>query len=229
MNSELPRRDFLRLATAGALAAPGAWPNRAPENTNSAALDDWARVACGHGCTCFSGREFYMAFDHREFRSWDDARACSFLSASSRGGADWTNPLWKVKANDCIYVFVHGHGYVGAARVDRGPVSLREIYLLNRLGYRGLWTAPLECFGRDLEQESFEEWFVRVAWLEARPLTHAISGDDLFMGERRDVWPAETDVWPAEIDELRTARRLTREFHRDTTPAFRCCYKEWVI
>ncbi|MFZ5555275.1 MAG: hypothetical protein ACOZDY_00905 [Pseudomonadota bacterium] len=146
--------------------------------------------------------EYYVSFGHDpNGRRWEDAMRFGFISA---GGAPWySRTLFSLSAGDRVWVNVPRFGYVGVGKVLGPPVRANEFRVEVDGHEQPLQEVATGNYGWAVaDDEEKAEYFVPVKWLDARPLSQAVS-EVGFFGNQNTVCRPRTGKWNYTVDRLK--------------------------
>lgn len=147
--------------------------------------------------------EFYVSFGDMSARSWEDARRYGFISAG--GGIWYSQTLRMLAPGDRVWVKIPKHGYVGVGIVTEGSQPAKDFLVDTPQGGRSCLDvlhhgASYKVAADDPEKS---EYFVRVKWLDAVEMKHAVSEVGLF-GNQNTVCQPTTPGWRHTVERLKT-------------------------
>lgn len=147
--------------------------------------------------------EYYVSFGTAT-RSWDDARKYGFISA---GGGDWyTRTLKLLSPGNRIWVNIPRTGYVGVGIVTE-EVQPADTFTVSTDSGDQLAVDVLRhgaIYKGNFGNPALIEQFVRVRWLDTRPVAEAFSEVGLF-GNQNSVCRPIKPLWRHTVDRLKTA------------------------
>ena len=148
--------------------------------------------------------ECYMSYGPIPGRSWGDAQKFGFVSA---GGGEWyVNTLKSLQADDRIWVYVPGTGYVGVGEVVNAAVPLDQF----KVKLDGVETPIAEAdvepsWMYDAEQG---EYFVGVKWIKTVELHEAVNEIGFFKNQNTVARP-RAESWNFTVERLKTAWQVS--------------------
>ena len=147
--------------------------------------------------------EYYVSFGHGRDRNWDDAVCFGFICGG--GGTWYSQTLNLLSAGDRVWVNIPKIGYVGVAQVLEPSVPTRE-FEVDVDGHRTLFldVANANYHREFIEDDEKCEYFVRVKWLEKRPIEDAVS-EIGFFGNQNTACRPRTSKWDHTVERLMRA------------------------
>ncbi len=148
--------------------------------------------------------ECYVSYGPIPGRSWVDAQKYGFVSA---GGGEWyVNTLRSLQADDRIWVYVPGTGYVGVGEVVNAAVPLDQF----KVNLDGVETPITEVdvepsWMYDSEQG---EYFVGVKWTKTVELHEAVNEIGFFKNQNTVARP-RAPSWDFTVERLKTAWQVS--------------------
>lgn len=146
--------------------------------------------------------EFYVSFGHDATRSWEDAKEYGFVSG---GGGPWySRSLQLLNAEDRVWVYVPGVGYVGVGRVKGRAQPAADFKVQTPQGeVPVLDVAKRGSYMREFVEDPERcEYFVPVQWLQAVPLERAVKEIGLF-GNQNTVCKPTAPKWRYTVERLK--------------------------
>lgn len=116
----------------------------------------------------------------------------------------YSQTLRKLRAGDRVWVNVPQHGYVGVGIVDDSMQSVSEFTVPTEDGDRPALDVlqHAELYRANAHDPEKAEYFVRVRWLDAVPLTQAVR-EVGFFGNQNTLCQPVTPNWRATVERLK--------------------------
>ena len=146
--------------------------------------------------------EFYVSYGSN--RSWEDARRYGYISG---GGGRWYSQTLRVLSpGDRVWVNVPRSGYVGVGRVVEAVQPASEFRVSTPEGERLALDVIRdgERFRARNDDPDTAEYFVRVDWLDAVPVSEAVY-EVGFFGNQNTVCQPTTPKWRHTVERLKQA------------------------
>lgn len=161
-----------------------------------------ANTSKGRGKSDPWNGEFYGSFGDGEARSWSEAREFGFFSAG--GGSWYSQTLSMLDPGDRIWVRIPQAGYVGVGIVESHVARADEF----QIEVDGVSKPCLSVLSKghyhraQVSDPEVAEHFVRVNWLESRPIEQAYHETGLF-GQQNSVCKPKSPKWRHTVERLK--------------------------
>ena len=150
--------------------------------------------------------EYYVTFGSDEEWQptiwWKDARRYGFICAG--GDSRFSNPLKHLSCGNRIWVYIPKKGYVGVGRVAEKRQRVTAFQVKTGNGLRPVLDVLTlaDELRSDAEDPHKAEYFVRVQWLDTKPVSEA-AREKGFFASRHIVCKPTAQKWRDTVEQLK--------------------------